>query len=193
MSVSDESGGKKDRKPTIFLKPAQWAAARHQYESENCSDARSVERIMAEYNVSERTVRNQIAKGGWKKGLQIGNGAEKKLHQVIDSKLEQVGEQIAQRIGSKVEADLAPWFEREKRLHVKSAMKRIKKRMKLIDGIVDDSDKISPKDAAYIAKSDDTYDAMARRNLGMNDSTGVDGALSVRVLTQGAAIEIQQG
>jgi hypothetical protein len=34
------------------------------------------------------------------------------------------------------------------------------------------------------------YDRMARRNFGLGDSDGAGGALSVRVLTQGAAIEV---
>lgn len=37
------------------------------------------------------------------------------------------------------------------------------------------------------------YDRMARRNFGLGDFDGAGGALSVRVLTDGAAIEVQQG
>jgi hypothetical protein len=34
------------------------------------------------------------------------------------------------------------------------------------------------------------YDKMARRNFGLSDSSGAGGALSVRVLTEGAAVEV---
>jgi hypothetical protein len=188
MAVSDETGGipQKPRKPLVRLSEAQWIAARHQFESGELT----VLQLCARYSVSERTVRHKIADEGWQKGLKLVTGAETKLQKVVDSHLEQVGEKIAGRIGKKLEADLAPWFEREKRRHVKDSLKRIRSRQRLIDGLVDETDVLTPKDAAYIAKSDDTYDNMARRNLGMNEGSGIGGSLSVQVLTNQAAVSI---
>lgn len=192
MAVSDETGGKspKLRKGCVFLKPGQWVAARYQYESQTCSDARSVELIMAQFNVSERTVRAKIASQGWKKGTALADEAANKLHQIVDANLEPIGQQIAERIGKKVESDMAPWFEREKVKHTRNALKLVKARQRMVNGIVESLESITPKDAAYIAKSDDTYDAIARRTLNMNESAGISGALSFRILTDSAAIEV---
>lgn len=190
MAVSDGTGGnnRKPRKPQVTLSKAQWIAARYQYESSQST----VEQLMGQYRVSERSVRARISSEHWQKGTQIANGAEAKLQSIVESKLDTVGQQIAERVGKKYEADLAPWFERQKRLHVKDSMKRIRKRQRRVDELIDTTKVLTAKDAAYIAKSDDTYDNMARRNLGMNDSTGLGGSLSINVLTNQAAVQINQ-
>lgn len=194
MSVSDESAGngKKPRKGCVFLKPSQWVAARHQYESEPCKPERSIERLMLQYNVSERTIRKKIAVQNWRKGEQIADDAADKLHQLIDAKLPAKADAIVERLSKKVEDDLAPWFERQKRKHSKNAIRIVKKRQRMIESMVDSIETLTPKDSAYIAKADDTYDNMNRRNLGMNEGSGLGGSLSIQVLTNQAAVQVSQ-
>lgn len=189
MSVSDESAGAQPlpKRRLVRLTEAQWVTARFQYESGQLGTYPDIARA---YGCDEETVGKHARKHGWTKGSQMAESAQAKLQQATESALSKVGEQIAQNLGSTMQKDMTAWFEREKRLHTRDTQRRAKSRQKLVDIIVDDSDKLTPKDVAYIAKADDTYDNMKRRNLGMTDGNASGGSLSLSILTGQAAVQI---
>lgn len=190
MSISDQTEVSQPakRKKLVRLSEAQWIAARFQYESGQLT----VPQLMAKYDVSERTIYAKLMAQKWQKGTQIANGVETKLQEIVEAKLDPIGNEIANRIGKKFEQDIAPWLEREKRKHIKDSLKRVRKRQRVVDDLLDEIPNLTARDAAYIAKSDDTYDNMARRNLGMNDETSFNGSLSVNILTRQAAVQVTQ-
>jgi hypothetical protein len=198
MAVSDESGAAgnpepiRPRKAIVRLSDAQWIEARHQFESDPAKFEQSIRNIMARFDVAERTVRLRIASQGWRKSASALAENESKLHEIVRANLEPIGQQIAERIGAKVESDIAPWLEREKLKWTKDTHKLVKSRRRMVQGIVESLEDITPKDAAYIAKADDTYDQMGRRTLGMSDSGGFSGNLSVQILAGQAAVSVSQ-
>lgn len=179
----------KPRKKLVFLSKAQWVAARFQYETGELTGPQ----LSAKYDVSLRTIRLKMAKEQWKKGLQSADGAERQLHSLVSERLPAQADAIAMKVGQRMEESMAPWFEREKRKWVKESVKIAKAGRKMVRAIVEKlDDTVTPKDAAYIAKSDDTYDNIGRRNLGMQDGNAVSGALHVQILAGQAAVSVSQ-
>jgi hypothetical protein len=170
----------------VRLTEAQWIAAQQEYEAGTFTHPQ----IAARYGCSLRTVENKAAQRGWKRtGLAVKD-AHSILREVTTEALRKSGEQLAERLTTSFEQEMAPWFEREKRLHIQDTIRRAKLRQKLADKLVEDAVDLSPKDAAFIAKIDDTYDQMKRRNLGLNEGMSVGGALNVSILANQAAIGI---
>lgn len=207
MTVSDESGGKREHKPVkrIFrpLTAEQWNLARIQFETGD--EHVNLARIAAIFNTSLSAVQKRSAKEAWSKRAKIVQDARAELQRATTNALAEAAQKTGSEVAIKLMRDLQPFIEKEKRSHILRALKRSKRGLKRLDrvakgyqvynakaGKVIDLD-TGPKDEMQIAQAEDKYDSIIRRNLGMNDSTGIDGALSVRVLTQGAAIEIQQG
>lgn len=206
MTVSDESGSSPEpvKPKRIFrpLTPDQWNLARIQFETGD--QGITLARIAAIFNTSRSSVEKRCAAEKWTKGLAIVKGARKALQVATGNAMATAADKAAQEIATRLTKELQPWIEKEKRSHIQRAIKRSKRAMKRLDRVAEgytvwdkegnaNLQTPTPKDEMSIATAEDKYDGIIRRNLGMNDSTGLDGSLSVRVLTQGAAIEISQG
>lgn len=179
---------KAPRKATVRLSPAQWAAARYDFES---GKLRFKHEVAASYGISNETVEKRSRIDGWMRNSEIGASVSTVLRQATDKALEATAAQIAAKLGRQFEDDLRPWLEREKRQHIQDSIKRSKLRQKMVDSIVASADSLTPKDLSYIAKTDDTYDAIKRRNLGLNDDKApAGGALSINILTNQAAVSV---
>lgn len=178
-----------DRKPQVSLSTSQWSAARIQYESGELTKPQ----IASFYAVSLASVSKRSARESWQQGKRLVASTRNKLTEAYDKIAhEQISDAVSKLTANLVE-NMQPWLEKEKIAHIKDSVRRAKARQRRTDQLADDlDDKLTSKDIALIAKADDTFDAIKRRNLGMNDSTGVSGSLSVRVLTDGAAIELTQ-
>lgn len=200
MSVSDEA------KPKRILRPLtkdQWNLARIQFETGD--QGITLARIAAIFNTSRSSVEKRSATEKWSKGLAIVQDARKHLQVATQSAMTIAAEKAGQEMALRITKELQPWIEKEKRAHIQRAVRRSKKALKRIDGIAGGYTiehpktgdpveiKPGPKDEMCFATAEDKYDSIIRRNLGMNDTNALSGALSVRVLTDGAAIEVQQG
>lgn len=162
-------------------------------------------KIAKHFNTSLSMVQKKSAEEQWSKGQTIIQSVRKQAEIALHETATIEARKAGQEAGRQVVKELQPWIEAEKRSHIKRAIKRSKRALKRIDGLTDgyfienpktgqpEEIKPGPKDEMMIANAEDKYDSIIRRNLGMNDSTGLSGALSVRVLTEGAAIEVQQG
>lgn len=201
---SGESAGQQPIKPKRILRPLsseQWNLARIQFETGDSGI--TLARIAAIFNTSRSSVEKRCAAEKWTKGLSIVKDARKQLQVATGNAMAQAADKAAQEVALRLTKELQPWIEKEKRAHIQRAVRRSKRALKRLDGIADGYDiehpktggiihiPLGPKDEMLMATSEDKYDGIIRRNLGMNDSTGLSGALSVRVLTEGAAIEVQ--
>lgn len=207
MSVSDESAGPPQKIPSkrVFrpLTAEQWNLARIQFETGD--EHVNLPRIAAIFNTSLSSVQKRSAKESWSKGAKIVQDARSALQRATSQALATAAEKTGSEVAQRLMQDLQPFIEKEKRSHILRALKRSKRGMKRLDRVAKGFDiydsklgtvvslQTGPKDEMQIAQAEDKYDSIIRRNLGMNDSTGLSGALSVRVLTEGAAIEVQQG
>lgn len=186
--LSQPVGSLKPRKSIVRLSPAQWAAARYDFESGKLKTKREV---AASYNISHETITKRAQHESWLRNSQVASSAGKQLRDATSAALDKAAEQIAGRLSKQFEDDLRPWLEKEKRLHIKDSVKRSKARQRLMDQIVNEAEAITFRDASYIAKADDTYDAIKRRNLGLNDDKApAGGALSINILTNQAAVSV---
>lgn len=213
MSITDDSGTlagipvphKKAASKRVFrpLTKEQWHLARIQFESgdENMNQVK----IAQMFNTSLSAVQKRSAAEKWSKGAKIVTDARHALQVATNQALAIAAEKTGEQVAVRLMKELQPWIEREKRSHILRAVKRSKRGMKRLDRVADGYDiydskkgavvnvQTGPKDEMAIAAAEDKYDGIIRRNLGMNDSTGLSGSLSVRVLTDGAAVEVQQG
>jgi hypothetical protein len=205
MTVSDDSGGNPAKPKRILrpLTPLQWRQARIMFETAGLDV--TLASIAQSFDTSLSAVQKRSAAEKWSKGAQLVVDARKHIASATDSAMAKAAEKVGADMANKIAKELQPWIEKEKRAHIQRAIKRSKRAMKRLDRVsegyqVYDAKRgelvdceTTPKDEMSIATAEDKYDGIIRRNLGMNDSTGLDGSLSVRVLTAGAAIEIQQG
>lgn len=206
MSVSDESAGNPSPKPKRICRPLtdhQWALLRIQYEQGG--DEISYAKLSTEHSVSYSTLTKRASDEGWAKTKDLVTKAGQMLAKRTDEKLAEAIDEAAAKVSKSMLADLQPWIEREKRAHIKRAIKRSRNGMKRLDRVAEGYQvydakagrlvdcETTPKDEMSIATAEDKYDGIIRRNLGMNDSSALSGSLSVRVLTDGAAIELKQG
>lgn len=204
MSIADEAAGSSNPKPKRVLRPLtldQWNLARIQFETGDAGI--TLARIAAIFNTSRSSVEKRSANEKWSKGLAIVKGARKAMQVATDNAMTIAANTAAQEIALRVTKELQPWIEKEKRAHVQRAIKRSKRGLKRLDRVADGYEvydakrgalvecETNPKDEMLIATAEDKYDGIIRRNLGMNDATSLGGSLSVRVLTDGAAIELQ--
>lgn len=195
MSVSDQSNGSErprgaNRKPQVALSKEQWEQCRIQYETGDLPLAK----LASLYRIALSTISKRCQKGKWRKGQAIVAQARSRIAAGTDQALAELTESAVAKVKEHLMDRLGPWIEREKVRHVKDAVKRAKGRHKALDALHDGlGPKLTSKDAAYIAKADDTYDVIKRRNLGLNDGdSGIGSALSVRVLNGDVAVEVTQ-
>lgn len=209
MTVSDESGqsaGSPDPRPKRVLRPLtaeQWQLARIKFETGDKSITHA--KIAAAFNTSLSMVQKKSAEEQWSKGQAIVQSVRKEAEKALIQTATLGARKAGEEAGRQLAQELQPWIEAEKRSHIKRAIKRSKRALKRIDGLTDGyfvehpktgepvEIKPGPKDEMLIATAEDKYDGIIRRNLGMNDSSALSGSLSVRVLTDGAAIELKQG
>lgn len=206
MSVSDQSNGETGRihKPVkrVFrpLTAEQWNLARIQFETGD--EHVNLHRIAAIFNTSLSAVQKRSAKESWSKGAKLVQDARSELQRATTKALAEAAQKTGSEVAVRLMQDLQPFIEKEKKAHILRALKRSKRGMKRLDRVAKGFDiydsktgavvnlQTGPKDEMQIAQAEDKYDSIIRRNLGMSDESSTSGSLSMRLLTQGAAIEI---
>lgn len=206
MSTTRELDAAQPGRQKRILRPLtdlQWQQARIMFETAGLDVKQSD--IAKAYNTSLSSVQKRSAVEKWSKGAQFVADARKALATAADSAMAKAAESAAQEMAARVTKELQPWIEKEKRSHIQRAIKRSKRAMKRLDrvaegyqvydakagGLVNCS--TTPKDEMNIAQAEDKYDGIIRRNLGMSDSGGLSGSLSLNILTGSAAIQINAG
>lgn len=172
----------------IFRSDQEWARIRARYET--ASPRIGLRALSKEYNLSVSTVMKRAARDGWKQSaLQVAS-ARKIVAAATDEALHIAAQDAAKVAAASIVEQLQPWIEAEKVEHIKKQVARSKRNLDRLDSYTLNGELLGAKDEAHYAKSIDIFDAITRRSLGMGDESGFNGALSVKVLTQGAAIEI---
>lgn len=204
MAVSDETGGAEPIKPKRILRPLtkhQWTLLRIQYEQGG--DEISYAKLAGEHGVSYSTLTKRAADEGWTKAQELVTKAGKMLAKATDDKLAEAVDEAAAKVSKSMLAELQPWIEKEKRHHIKRAIKRSKAAFKRLDRVAEGYQvydakreqlvncETTPKDEMAIANAEEKYDSIIRRTLGMNEGSGIGGSLSVQVLTNQAAVSIK--
>lgn len=201
MSVSDESAGPEKLK-RIFrpLTSEQWRLARIEFESGD--QQMTLTKVAAIFQTSLSSVQKRSSKEKWSKGQAIIQDARKQLQQATNDALATAAVKTGEKMAERLMKELQPWIEQEKRSHIKRALRRSKRGLKRLDRVSEGYQvydakteslvtcQTGPKDEMQIAQAEDKYDSIIRRNLGMNDSTGLGGSLSVNVLTNQAAVQV---
>ena len=197
------------RKAGIIHRPlsaGEWKVMRAQYESGSHTCAQ----LAAIFNTSLATVYHRQADEKWKRGS-AGAGAvvlnaREELQSAATAAMKQAAAGVAEKLARDLTAELAPWIEKEKRQQIRRAIKRSKAAQRRLDGVsegysVYDAKKgevvalePSPKDESYLASSEEKYDSIIRRNLGMDDTSApAAGRISLRMLAGPVAIEVSTG
>ena len=210
MTIADNGNGNAAAQPEPSkrrllktLSDDQWKIARLQYETAGAEI--SYRQIAAAFGVSKSAVDKRGATEKWTKQAQIVQKAASAIAFATDKAIDSAADKAAQTVAASLMKDLAPWIEKEKREHIQRAIKRSKRALKRITAISKGYDvqhpktgeivtiEPGPKDEMHIAAAEDKYDGIIRRNLGMNETPVAGGSLSLRILTEGAAIEVTQG
>lgn len=206
MSISDSAGAaevlelvkaKRIQRP---LTKEQWQVARVQFET---GDKIVTHAIIAErFNTSLSSVQKRSQAEQWQKGLEIVQSIKRDAANALQSAASIEAKKAGELAGRQIAKELQPWIEKEKRLHIKRAITRSKAAFKRLDkvskgyqvydakrGTLTDVE-CAPKDEMHLATAEDKYDGIIRRNLGMSDSGGLSGSLSLNILTGSAAIQV---
>jgi hypothetical protein len=174
----------------IFRTDQEWARIRARYET--ACPRIGLRQLAKEYELSESTVMKRAAREGWKQAaLQVAS-ARKIVAAATDQAIQLAASDAARAAATSIVDQLQPWIEQEKIEHVKSQVERAKRNLRRLDKYVVDDELLGAKEEAHYAKSIDIFDNVTRRNLGMSEGSGINGALSVNILAGQAAIAISR-
>lgn len=186
------------------LTEEQWKLARITFETGDKS--LTLAKIALQFNTSRSMVEKRSASEKWSKGQAIVQSVRKEMTAALQDTIAIEARKAGEKAGREIAKELQPWIEREKRHHIRRAIKRSKTALRRLDRVADGYQvydakrgelvdcETNPKDEMMIASAEDKYDGIIRRNLGMGDSDSAPAAsLSLRVITQGGAIELTHG
>lgn len=174
----------------IFRSDQEWARIRSRYET--AQPRIGLRELAKEYNLSASTVLKRSAREGWKQAAQQVASARKIVASATAEAIQVAAKDAAKAAAASIVEQLQPWIEAEKIDHIKTQVARAKRNLGRLDQYVVNGELLGPKEESHYAKSIDIFDSITRRTLGMSDDSGAGGSLSVRVLTDGAAIELTQ-
>lgn len=204
--ISDAAGDAQPAKLKRIMRPLtelQWKQARIMFETAGLDTTQA--HIAVAFNTSLSSVQKRSAAEKWSKGAQFVADARKHLATAADAAMSVAADKAAQQMATKITKELQPWIEKEKRAHIKRAIKRAKAGFKRLDRVADGYEvydskagrlvacETNPKDEMNIAAAEDKWDGIVRRTLGLSDSAGSLGGFSLRVLTGAVAVEVQAG
>jgi hypothetical protein len=205
MSVSAASEEPEPIKPKRIMRPlteVQWRQARIQFETGDLG--MTLTKVAAIFNTSLSSVQKRSSSEKWSKGAKFIGDARNLLQAATDNAMAKAADAAANQIATRITKELQPWIEKEKKSHIKRALRRSKLGLKRLDRVAEgyqvydakagrlvDLD-TNPKDEMNIAQAEEKYDSIIRRNLGMNEGSGLGGSLSIQVLTNQAAVQVSQ-
>jgi len=152
-----------------------WKAIRYEYETTNISQRD----LAAKHHVPYSTLCKRTMRENWSQRA--------KLVAATASKLEaEVGEAIKQEIRD----ELAPLIAAKKVEITKRGIHVAERGLSRIESLWDDQRPSEAKVEADGARAAEIFLRLARTSLGMNDGTGLGGALNVNILANQAAIGV---
>lgn len=173
----------------IFRSDQEWARIRARYET--AEPRIGLRECAKEYGLSASTVLKRSAREGWKQAAQQVASARKIVASATHEAIQIAAKDAAKLAAASIVDQMQPWIEKEKVEHIKAQVARSKRNLARLDRYTAEDELLGPKEESHYAKSIDIFDSITRRTLGMGESDGSNGALSVRVLTGGAAVEVQ--
>lgn len=165
-----------------------WRKIRVAYETEEQKPTPI--QLARRFNCSLSAIQKHAWKGKWVRFDSLAKMAVNSISHGQEQIVQAVTNNVHATLAAQLEKSLAPWLEREKTKHLKNQILRMKKSFKRIDNFTTANPDLTPKDESFIAKSIETYDTVARRNLGLTDGSVPQSTLSLNILTNHAAVAI---
>lgn len=171
------------------LSPPEWQAIRLAYETDPKHP--NFTTLSKPHNISHSTVAKRAKAEQWCRQDALALATIQRVQNANSAIVEQTAAKVSAQLAQQLSDSLQPWLEREKTKHVRSQIKRAKIALKQLDAHISPDIALAPKDSSFIAKSAETWDTIARRNLGLNDNTLPAGGLSLSILTNHAAVQVK--
>jgi hypothetical protein len=165
MSVSDDS----------TPAPRDWLAIRKQYETGSMSQRNLADSL----GISQSTLMRRAMREKWMQ--------RSKLVRLAASDLEA---KLARSVKSAVEDELAPFIEAHKARITKRAVKMSNRGLSRLDSLWKQQKPSQAKQEAEAAKTLETLVRVARTSLGMGDGSPVGSVVSLNILTNQAAVQV---
>lgn len=177
------------------MRDQEWALVRAEYETSTLS----LRAIARKYGLSESTALKRAAREKWNQGAQLIAEARDQLAIKTTEALSVATDKAADIAAQQLIDELQPWIAQQKTEHIKRAVKRSRRAQDRLDKVakgfrVQGKDgeivllRPGPKEESFLAQSEDKYDNIIRRNLGMNDISASGGTLSLNILMGQAVI-----
>lgn len=174
-------------------------AIRLRYEGSDISQRR----LAAELGISYSTLSHRAMRERWSQSASLVHQAREQVALKTVQALETAASHAADLAAKQLVDELQPWIAEQKAAQIKRAIARSTKAQSRLDTIADgvtaldkEGNRVTlpngPKEESFIAQAEDKYDNIIRRNLGMSESGGFSGNLSVNVLAGQAAVAVSQ-
>lgn len=176
------------RKPWTRLPDSQWIAIKAAYETDPSRP--SPEQLAKIYGVDRTTIDKRARAQSWTRKDSLAIATIKALENENDAIVAKTTANVAAQLTQHLSDSLQPWIEKQKTQHLKNQIRRSKLALKQVDTFLAPGPVLSPKDSQFVAKTAETWDTIARRNLGLNDMSPVAGSLNLQILTNHSAVQI---
>lgn len=193
------SNGGRRRPKQHALSQLEWHSIRLRYESSDISHRDLAKELGISYStLSKRSMREK-----WSQSAALVHQARSDLAAKTVIALESATSLAADMAAKQLVDELQPWIAEQKAKQIKRAIARSTKAQERLDGIAEgytvldkDGEPVEltpgPKEESFLAAAEEKYDSIIRRNLGMNEGSGLGGSLSIQVLTNQAYVQVSQ-
>lgn len=186
MSIS----GAEPKPPRIrrTYPPDHWTKLRVHYETDR--NRISLRQLADHYGMPHGSVIRRAAAETWRRKGELFHQAKSELDQIAQEAISEAKSELRAEIKQSAKDELQPWIEKRKRAHIKSLVTLGERGVARVRKMMRDQVPTDSKDESFKAKTAETWDTIIRRNLGMSDSGGLSGSLSLNILTGSAAIQV---
>jgi len=184
--VTDLSDQRK-RKYTL-LPETDWLKIRAVWET--APDKPTFGSLAKIYGVHRTAIGLRAKSEAWTRKDSLALATIKAVNNQSNAIVEQTAAHVAKELKQNLADTLQPWLEREKTKHIKTQIKRSKIALRQLDRHIKPDVSLAPKESQFVAKAADTWDNIARRNLGLTDGTVGAGSLNLNILTNHSAVQI---
>lgn len=182
MAVSDASASNSNSEPNQAegAEPTRqvkrnWPAIRRQYETSTITQRALADQL----GISPSTLMKRAMREKWKgtKRLVLQTAAKLEADLTVEAK-------------QMIRDELAPFIEAKKIQITKRGVKVGERGLSRVEKLWRGSKPTDAKEEADAARAADTFLRMARTSLGMNEGSGISGALTLNILSNQAAISV---
>jgi len=178
----------KPRKSWTSLPDSEWIKIRAAYESD---PSRPKPQLLAKlYGIHRTTINNRCRAEGWTRRDSLAIATVKAVESQNNAIVEAATANVTKALTQQLTDSLQPWLEKQKTRHIRAQVKRSAIALKQLDRHIKPDVDLAPKESQFIAKAAETWDNIARRNLGLTDGTVGAGSLNLNILTNHSAVQI---